>query len=496
MADDEKESEDTKESLQEQSENLRQQIEEGEKLQFSIDENIARLRAMPQNGPRAAVIQRTLKDFEARYDEVEKQLNELRAEFEMIETRLDNHEYVGGDAEADEEDEGGEGAFIGEGPVARSMQEHVDVYNNLGSDAAAGGGGGGGGGGAALPNFYLAAEQAEDAAPYVSSPPKKRHRTENNASAAAPAAAAAAASPEPSDPALSSAARGKGKFHVHHPFALIARRRQMTGQSAPIFQRLDPAFFVKQPGSNSASGSESDSDGGKMSGMNRRYGPSIRKMRGGTNSVYHRYTEVFVHFSPYGHPMQLQKDRPIWLTRYPEFGGTGHRGEVFAHFFKLKENAKLFVLAGPGGKYTQSVHNDLKDLVQQIETDDERKQLIWEEYADFISQGAMLRKAGGEWSQGMGYDRDLIEVLKPILVPNHYDGFVRDIGHDTTEIILFDQTILQEVEKSAGMFLPAKAHRKLLSPIEGGVAAGGGPAAEAAPVAASAQAAAGGGPAV
>jgi len=494
MADDEKESEDTKESLQEQSENLRQQIEEGEKLQFSIGENIARLQAMPQNGPRATVIQKTLKDFEAQYDDVEKQLNELRAEFDMIETRLDNREYVGGDAEADEEDEGGEGAFIGEGPVARSMQEHVDAYSNLGSDGAAGGGGGGGG--AALPNFYLAAEQAEDAAPYVNSPLKKRHRTENNASAAPPAAAAAAAASEPSDPAPSSAARGKGKSHAHHPFALIARRRQMSGQSAPIFQRLDPAFFIKQPGCDSDSSSNSDSESGKM--------------RGGANSIYHQDAEVFIHFSPDGNPLKLTKGRDIWLSRYPEIGGTGHRrGKIYAHFFKLRRNAKLFLLAGADGKYTKQVHEEIHTLIKELPFKTEaHKASLWKQYEEFMYPMLGNPANGGSiWEQGAEEDEDLVDFMGGILEPHGYDGFVRDVNRYTTEIVLFDQTILREIDKPPEFVLPQRAQPKLLSAVVEGApaaaaqaAAGGGPVQAAQAAAgggpAAAQAAAGGGPAV
>lgn len=176
------------------------------------------------------------------------------------------------------------------------------------------------------------------------------------------------------------------------------------------------------------------------------------KMVGGANSYYHSDTETFVHVTIGKQPLKLEAGRPIWVTRSTDpHAPIKHKADedLYPHYFKLVKKAKLFLLSGADGKFTDSIKRQLHDFINQRPNDKDKADL--KEELEEVFDDAAPR---GNWTTGAGADYRLVLFMRKILPKNeNYDGFVRDIKDEPvteTEICFFDQTILREVPRPPG----------------------------------------------
>lgn len=173
-------------------------------------------------------------------------------------------------------------------------------------------------------------------------------------------------------------------------------------------------------------------------------------MVGGANSYYHSDTETFVHVTIGKQPLKLEAGRPIWVTRSTDpHAPMRHKADedLYPHYFKLVKKAKLFLLSGAHGKFTDSIKRELHDFINQRPNDKDKADL--KEELEEVFDDAAYR---GIWTTDAGADYRLVLFMRKIL-PKDYDGFVRDINPypvTETEICFFDQTILREIPRPPG----------------------------------------------
>ena len=175
-------------------------------------------------------------------------------------------------------------------------------------------------------------------------------------------------------------------------------------------------------------------------------------MVGGANSYYHSDTETFVHVTIGKQPLKLEAGRPIWVTRSTDpHAPMTHKADedLYPHYFKLVKKAKLFLLSGAHGKFTDSIKRELHDFINQRPNDKDKADL--KEELEEVFDDAAHR---GIWTTDAGADYRLVLFMRKILPENeNYDGFVRDINPypvTETEICFFDQTILREIPRPPG----------------------------------------------
>ena len=175
-------------------------------------------------------------------------------------------------------------------------------------------------------------------------------------------------------------------------------------------------------------------------------------MVGGANSYYHSDTETFVHVTIGKQPLDLEAGRPIWVTRSTDpHAPLKHKADedLYPHYFKLVKKAKLFLLSGAHGKFTDSIKRELHDFINQRPNDKDKADL--KEELEEVFDDAAHR---GNWTTDAGADYRLVLFMRTILPKNeNYDGFVRDINPypvTETEICFFDQTILREIPRPSG----------------------------------------------